>query len=116
MHLNLKLTIDTMVTNEKHSTSKIYRCLINGLLSNVDALEFGNYNAEILCAKFTQFMNACTDFMQNIDFGKVKKMVFPLDLQNKCLRELCYEARQNKRMRILVLFFRLETTLKQKND
>jgi hypothetical protein len=94
--LNLKLTLESMKNNEKHTTSKIYRCLINGLLANVDAIQFGNSNAEILSQNFNRIINACSDYMQNIDFDKTKKHIFTQELQNKCLRELCSEARQKK--------------------
>ena len=95
MPFHLKLTLDAMKANEKHSTTKIYRCLINGMLSS-HVGEFGHLNAETLCEKFKLVTDACCDFMQNIDFVALKKTLFTHETQNKCLRELCSEARQKK--------------------
>ncbi len=59
MPFNLKQSIEVMKRNEKNSTSSIYRALINGILHHVDALTFGNSNAEALQKNYSEILDAC---------------------------------------------------------
>ena len=42
MPCNLKATLEVMKTHSKQSTSAIYRCLVTGVLHDVEDKTFGN--------------------------------------------------------------------------